>query len=255
VIVAYNVCSLRRTDMPQLTPELLVQGFVWYIVFLFSTTCHEASHAFAAKLGGDLTAFHGGQVTLNPLPHMRREPFGMLLVPIISFVLGGWMIGWASAPYDPFWQARYPRRAAWMSLAGPGANFILMIIGALAIRIGILAGMFQQPALIGFSSITQPVNPDAASDVARFAAMFVSLLFFQNLLLGTFNLLPVPPLDGATGVTVFMGEKMALRFLDFMRDPSFSMVGIVAAWFLFDKIFDPIFTLALSILYPGARYS
>ena len=98
--------------MQQLSPEFLVQGLIWYIAFLFSTTCHEASHALAAKMGGDLTAFHGGQVTLNPVPHMRREPFGMLLVPLLSYVLGGWMIGWASAPYDPFWQARYPRRAS-----------------------------------------------------------------------------------------------------------------------------------------------
>ena len=88
--------------MEQLSPEFLVQGLIWYVVFLFSTTCHEASHSLAAKLGGDLTAFHGGQVTLNPVPHVRREPFGMVLVPLLSFVLGGWMIGWASAPYGSF---------------------------------------------------------------------------------------------------------------------------------------------------------
>jgi len=90
------------TSMQQLSPEALVQGLVWYVVFLFSTTCHEASHSLAAKWGGDLTAFRGGQVTLNPLPHMKREPFGMLVVPLLSFLLGDWMIGWASAPYDPF---------------------------------------------------------------------------------------------------------------------------------------------------------
>ena len=240
--------------MSQVSPEFVVQGLIWYVVFLFSTTCHEASHSFAAKLGGDLTAFHGGQVTLNPIPHMRREPFGMLLVPILSYVFGGWMIGWASAPYDPYWQARYPRRAAWMSLAGPGANFVLMILGAIGIRLGMLAGMFQQPARVGLSHITEAVAPDSASALLTFAAMFVSILFFQNLLLGTFNLLPVPPLDGSTGITVLMSESMALRFLKIIRDPNFSMVGIVAAWFLFDKLFDPIFTFALSVLYPGANY-
>jgi Zn-dependent protease len=235
----------------ELTPEFLVQGLIWYIVFLFSTTCHEASHAFAAKLGGDLTAFHGGQVTLNPAPHMRREPFGMLVVPILSYVLGGWMIGWASAPYDPFWQTRHPRRAAWMSLAGPGANFVLMIIGAISIRAGIFAGLFEQPGRIGYTSITQAATSDTA---LTFAATFVSILFFQNLLLGTFNLLPVPPLDGATGITVFMSERAALRFLEFIREPTFAMAGIVGAWFLFDKLFDPIFTFALNALYPGAGY-
>src|SRR5262245_36792738 len=109
--------------MEQVTPEFLTLGLIWYIVFLFSTTCHEASHALAGKIGGDKTAFHGGQVTLNPAPHIRREPFDMVLVPIISYDLGGWMIGWASAPYDPRWQQRYPRRAALMSLRRTGSKF------------------------------------------------------------------------------------------------------------------------------------
>ena len=70
--------------MDHLTPEFLTLGLIWYIVFLFSTTCHEASHALVAKLGGDPTAFHGGQVTLNPVPHVQREPFGMVVVPLLS---------------------------------------------------------------------------------------------------------------------------------------------------------------------------
>src|SRR5215468_4693673 len=98
--------------------QLLLMGLVWYVVFLLSTTCHEAAHALVAKWGGDLTAFRGGQVTLNPLPHIRREPFGMVLFPILSYALGGWMMGWASAPYDPTWCRMYPRRAAKMALAG-----------------------------------------------------------------------------------------------------------------------------------------
>jgi Zn-dependent protease len=60
--------------MPDFSPQLLAFGFVWYVAFLFSTTCHEAAHAFVAKLGGDDTAALGGQVTLNPVPHIQREP-------------------------------------------------------------------------------------------------------------------------------------------------------------------------------------
>src|SRR5215475_4379593 len=158
------------TSMQQLSPEALVQGLVWYVVFLFSTTCHEASHSLAAKWGGDLTAFRGGQVTLNPVPHMKREPFGMLVVPLLSFLLGGWMIGWASAPYDPFWQSRYPRRAAWMSLAGPAANFALMLLAAIGIRGGMMAGIFLQPREVGFTSITEAVHSEPP--ILTFAAMF-----------------------------------------------------------------------------------
>ncbi len=54
--------------MPELTPQFLTIGFIYYIVFLFSTTCHEASHALVAKWGGDSTAALNGQVTLNPIP-------------------------------------------------------------------------------------------------------------------------------------------------------------------------------------------
>jgi hypothetical protein len=109
--------------MPDLSPEVLMSAFISYVVFLFSTTCHEAAHALVAKLGGDTTAALGGQVSLNPIPHIRRSPFGMVVIPIISFLFSGGMIGWASAPYDPSWERRHPRRAAWMALAGPAANF------------------------------------------------------------------------------------------------------------------------------------
>ena len=81
--------------------ERLVTGFLWFVAFLFSTTVHEAMHALVAWKGGDPTAYHGGQVTLSPIPHIRREPIGMLAVPLLTAMTKGWAIGWASAPYDP----------------------------------------------------------------------------------------------------------------------------------------------------------
>ena len=124
--------------MPTFGPKEIVAAFIWYVVFLFSTTCHEAAHALAAKLQGDETAARGGQVTLNPVPHIRREPFGMVLVPIASVILSGGnsLFGWASAPFDPDWERRFPRKSAIMAMAGPAANFILMFIGVLGIQIG-----------------------------------------------------------------------------------------------------------------------
>src|SRR5437588_519190 len=119
--------------MSNITPELLALGFILYVVFLFSTTCHEAAHALAAKIGGDQTAFLGGQVTLNPVPHIQREPWGMVIIPILMLVMTGSLLGWASAPYDPNWARRHPRRAAWMALAGPATNYTLMLIAAIAI--------------------------------------------------------------------------------------------------------------------------
>jgi Zn-dependent protease len=233
-----------------MTPQFLALGLIWYIVFLFSTTCHEGAHSLVAYLGGDPTAFHGGQVSLNPLPHIRREPVGLVVVPILSYFVAHWMIGWASAPYNPSWQQRYPKRAAWMALAGPVANFALVILAAIAIHVGIFSGAFRVPDSVGFTHIVEA----ATSGNAAFAATFLSILFVLNLLLGTFNLLPVPPLDGNTAVTLFMSDATALRFLNWTRSQGFGMAGLLLAWVLYDKIFNFIFRVALAVLYPGSNW-
>ena len=95
--------------------ETVLTGLLWFAAFLFSTTVHEAMHALAAYRGGDTTAYLGGQVSLSPLPHIRREPIGMLVVPLLTAFTLGWAVGWASTPYDPHWAARHPRRAAGMA--------------------------------------------------------------------------------------------------------------------------------------------
>jgi Zn-dependent protease len=233
-----------------MTPQFLVLGLIWYIVFLFSTTCHEGAHSLISHIGGDSTAFHGGQVSLNPLPHIRREPVGLVIVPILSYFLAHWMIGWASAPYNPSWQQRYPKRAAWMALAGPAANFVLVILAAVSIHIGILVGAFRMPVSVGFTHVVEATT----SGNAALAATFLSILFVLNLLLGTFNLLPVPPLDGNTAVTLFMSETTAVRFLNWTRSQGFGMTGLLLAWFLYDKIFDFIFRTAVAALYPGSHW-
>ena len=234
-----------------MTPEVIAFGLIWYVVFLFSTTCHEAAHAFVSKREGDLTAFESGQVTLNPLPHIRREPFGMLLFPIASFFMGGWMMGWASAPYDPAWSSRYPHRAARMALAGPAANFLLALLAAIAIHLGMLAGVFHPPAAAGFTEIVVANK----AGVAETMAQILSLLFSLNVLLGVFNLLPVPPLDGFTAAALLMSEEKAQRFEAVGRGMrNFSYAGLLLSWRVFGVLYEPVFALALKLLYPSAGY-
>src|ERR1700694_2194903 len=131
----YGTSTLLKF-MPNFAPELVAYGFISYVAFLFSTTCHEASHALVAKLGGDSTAALGGQGTLTPVRPIRREPWGMVVIPILALLFTGGMIGWPSAPFDPLWERRHPRRAAWMALAGPATNYTLMLIAALILRLG-----------------------------------------------------------------------------------------------------------------------
>jgi Zn-dependent protease len=228
--------------------EFLIAGVVWYVVFLLSTTCHEAAHAWAARLGGDQTPIHRGQVSLDPIPHIRREPFGMVIFPLLTYATSHWMMGWASAPYDPSWSLRYPRRAAWMSLAGPGANFALAILAGILIHIGIWTGIFGYPESASFMHVVEP----AAAGIAAGAAMFVSLMFSLNLLLGTFNLMPVPPLDGFGALGVLVSEDLARRIQNFGRSLGvLSMIGLLLVWQVFGPLFQPVFSFAMRALYPG----
>lgn len=235
-------------NLPEFTPQFIALGGIWYVAFLFSTVCHEAAHALAAKLGGDPTASEGGQASLNPRPHIVREPFGTVAVPIISYVLNGWMMGWASAPYDPDWQRRHPRRAAWMALAGPAANFTVMLFAAAALRGGIALGYFRVPE---YSTMTQLVD---VVDVraSGFSASLLSVFFSLNLLLGTFNLLPVPPLDGSTGIALFLPEKSAVNWFDFLSTSGLGLAGLILAWALYGKLFRFLFGVAVGLLFLGA---
>ena len=156
-------------------------------------------------------------------------------------------MGWASAPYDPFWANQHPRRAAWMSLAGPGANFVLAALAALLIHVGIWTHVLAPPDSASFTHIVASVKPGAAG-----AASLLSVLFSLNLLLGVFNLLPVPPLDGFGALGLLLPEEAARKLQNLPRQMrGFSMIGLLIAWRLFDPLFDPVFTLALGALYPS----
>ena len=211
---------------------------LWYVVFLLSVTCHEAAHAFAAYRGGDPTAYLGGQVSLNPLPHMQREPLGTMLVPLLSFFWAGWMMGWASAPYDPYWEQRHPRRAAMMAAAGPLANLLLAAIAFAVLKIGLLQGVWiPVPAWTFDQLVAVPgEQPGIAAALGRFCSVMLSL----NSVLFLFNLLPFPPMDGASVIGGL--SEPARRGLERLRASSGGgMIGLLLAWVLFGKIFGPLF--------------
>ncbi len=224
---------------------------MWYLVFLISTTLHEFAHALAAFKGGDETAYHGGQLTVDPLPHIRREPFGMVLVPVITFFMAGWMMGWASVPFDPLWAGRHPRRAALMAAAGPAINFGLAIIAFIALHALMAGGLFVPPEALGFSRLVSVVGGAEANPGLDALAVFLSVLLGLNLLLGLFNLIPVPPLDGAGIVRGLWPERAERIYAGFYASPMSQMLGILVAWYIFDKIWPPVFRLMIEVLHPG----
>jgi len=191
-----------------------------FITLIISLTVHEAGHAFVAMLGGDRTAYQAGQVTLNPLPHIRREPFGTVVLPLLALLStnGQGCIGYAHAPYDPYWAARNPRKAALMSLAGPACNVLL--------------------AAVAFVILYVIARPDGDTEraVRDIAGAFLRL----NLLLAVFNLIPLPPLDGAGVVGgLFPPSK---RWFDQIAAIPYSaiVVFVILSRFIYE-LFDPIF--------------
>lgn len=227
----------------------LTELMVWYVVFLFSTTLHEAMHSYAAAWGGDNTAYLSGQATLNPLPHIQRERFGMILVPLVSFFLyqGQWMIGWASAPYNPVWAARHPKKAFLMSLAGPLSHLPAVAISFTVMYFGLRNGFFAYPSHYGDMF---PVAVGDGGSAAYALAFFLNIVFKLNIILLIFNLIPLPPLDGA-GVWDLFIQKEESRLRWHYTAASYSLAGLALAWWLFPRIYSPIYSFLLRILYLG----
>jgi len=227
----------------------ITTALIWFTVFLFSTTVHEAMHALVAWKGGDSTAYHSGQVSLSPIPHIRREPIGMLVVPLLTSLTQGWAIGWASAPYDPVWAERHPRRAALMAAAGPAGNFAIAGLAFAAIKVGLRFGVFVAPESVTFSHVVAMASGDVG-----FLATMLSVLLMLNVMLGTFNLLPLPPLDGGAVFSIFLPENLGRQVREFQRNGALSMIGLVVAWKIFPLLSDPLFALVLTLVHPGTSY-
>lgn len=220
--------------------------FYWFPAFLISTTFHEAAHAWAAMLGGDLTAYRGGQVSLNPIPHIRREPVGMLIIPLITSFTSGWAMGWASAPYNPAWAEAHPRRAAWMAAAGPGANLLLALFAFVLLKVGLAMGAFGIPESVGLSRLV--AAPDGAWSVAATA---LSVLLSLNLLLAVFNMLPLPPLDGASAIGLVLPPVARM-----LRGAGglLALGGLFVALKVFPMMVPRVLDVLLSLLHPSVSY-
>ena len=230
-----------------LTDRLLVDGLVAYIVLLLSLTVPEAAHAWAALRGGDPTAYLGGQVSLDPRPHIRREPFGMVFAPLLFWFMGGWMVGWASTPLDPRWAYVHPRRAAAMAAAGPLANLALVVVGGAILRLGVELGWFLPAGRSAFE-----LAHAAEGGFAAGAIPVLSWMFSLNVILFVFNLIPVPPLDGASVIGLFVSERNARRLQEWMAQPMLALGGMLVAFLVMREIAMPVLGTAVGLLYLGA---
>jgi Zn-dependent protease len=209
------------------------------VAAIFAITLHEAAHGYAARALGDDTAKLAGRLSLNPLRHIDR--FGTIILPglllitqLLTIHRVAFMFGWAKPVPVSAYRFRYPRQEmALVAAAGPAANFVLAWLAALAMHIT--------------DNTTGP-----ASDIG---AAFIDAFILFNLVLGLFNLLPIPPLDGGRIMVGILPEALALRWAKLERA---GLLLVILAVFLlpqalreFGIVFDPV-GAALNTVVPWA---
>ena len=170
-----------------------IQAFlVFAIPVLFAITVHEVAHGFIAERLGDPTARMLGRITLNPIKHI--DPLGTILVPLMGYVLGGFIIGWAKPVPIGVQNFKHKKRdMAIVSLAGPGANILMMLLWAGAVKISFLMAAS---------------SPWAAYILQSMGMQGIMI----NIILAVFNLLPLPPLDGSHVIDCFLSPKASYQY-------------------------------------------
>ena len=168
--------------------KLHADQLIYFCVLVPSIVLHEISHGVVALAFGDSTAKRAGRLSLNPLRHV--DPVGTLLVPAVLTLGGVGAYGWAKPVPVMTGNLRSPRNhTVLVSLVGPVTNFALAaLMGVAFVAVG------GRSYLLGLSSMS-----------------FLQQVFFYagiaNIVLGTFNLIPCPPLDGAAVLERFLPER------------------------------------------------
>ncbi len=207
----------------------LVQVFIAFLVLLFSLTVHEAAHAWAADRRGDPTARLLGRMSLNPIAHI--DLWGTIVFPLIAIVTHLPIIGWAKpVPINTLRLRHYRQDTMIIAAAGPVSNLVLAIAAAAAIRV------FPLDHLVS-----------SGGGAPTVAAILLARLLQVNLLLAIFNLLPIPPLDGAGVISGLLPGPIADAF-DHLRPYGFLLLYGLMLTGLFRILVLPPYNLLLTWL-------
>ena len=186
-------------------PFDVVQLTIIFGVLLFSLTIHESAHAWTAWRLGDPTARRLGRVSLNPAVHI--DSVGTVLLPLVAFLTGAPIIGWAKpVPVNPV-HLTHPRRDfLYVAAAGPISNVLLAALASVVMR-------------------SVPVTPvDFGAGPALPLWNIASVAFEINLLLAVFNMVPIPPLDGGNVLASLLPRALAVPFDRFIRPWGFVLL-------------------------------
>jgi Zn-dependent protease len=189
-----------------MTPTIIVDRIFQLIAFLFAISVHESAHAWMASLRGDPTARMLGRITLNPVKHI--DPVGTILLPVLGLYYGNGIFGWAKpTPVDPRNFKNPVVDDILTAVVGPLSNFVIATASLI---------------LLAFISLTSPMGHRLVTERALYqgglmtppdstlvpVVLFLDIMMWLNILLGVFNLIPVPPLDGSHVLRHFLPEPL-----------------------------------------------
>ncbi len=191
-------------------------------IFLFAIIIHEVAHGWVANKLGDSTARYSGRLTLNPLAHI--DPFGTILLPILLWRLNSPVIfGWAKPVPINFWNLRHPKRdIILVGLAGPLANFLAAVFLSLFLKLSLSPAIYT----------------------------VINSAILLNLVLGVFNLIPIPPLDGSRVIVGLLPDKFAYIYSR-LEIYGFVIIFLLLYLGVFDRLILPAVNYFANLLGAG----
>jgi Zn-dependent protease len=206
-----------------------------FLVLIFSAVLHEVAHGYEAERLGDDTARNAGRLTLNPLKHL--DPFLSFFMPLVLFLTTGFFFAGAKpVPYNPN-NLKDPRTGAVkVALAGPATNLLIaLVFGVLSVLVPI-AGTVKDAL---FGAIANGSSPAFTGPLDGIYFFFLIIVYI-NVLLGIFNLVPIPPLDGSKLLFLVLPPTPGIyKFMYFMERWGLILV-LIFVFFGFQVIFPVI---------------
>ncbi len=221
--------------------DWLLTAILLYVLF-FSVVVHELSHGAAARACGDLTAERAGRLTLNPVSHV--SVFGSIVLPIALYLFKAPVFGWAKpVPFDARNLKEHPRDQVWLAMAGPLSNFCLSFACYMLYLLSapVFKSMNPEIALRIPLDLFTPLDLSGAGFEAFWFVWFEILAFgiVLNVILGVFNLIPFPPLDGSWILKAVLPKKAA-AFYAKVQAYGFVLIILAVQFNLLDVFLYPL---------------